>query len=157
MPYKRVDLAVRAFTKLGRRLIVAGDGPELSRLRALAGPTVELRGSISQEALPALFARARCFVLPGEEDFGIAPVEAQAAGRPVLALGRGGALETVIDGETGAFFEEPEIDSLIAGLERLDALEPSLDPARIRQHAQRFAAARFGPELQAVLARLLAK
>ncbi len=153
VPYKRVDLAVRAFNQLRRRLIVAGDGPELARLRALAGPTVEVRGPVSQEALPGLYARANFFVLPGEEDFGIAPVEAQAAGRPVLALGQGGALETVLEGATGTFFAEPAVESLIEGIERLDKL--TLDPAAARANAERFAAPRFGPELQRAIERIL--
>jgi len=152
VPYKRVDLAVRAFTQLGQRLIVAGDGPELSRLRSLAGPSVELLGKVSHQALPDLYARARFFVLPGEEDFGIAPVEAQAAGRPVLALGRGGALETVVDGETGLFFAEPSVESLAEGIERMG--RASFDPARARANAERFAAPRFGPELQGAIAKV---
>ena len=154
VPYKRVDLAVRAFSRLRRPLRVAGDGPELGRLRALAGPSVQLLGSVPHDALPRLYARARFFVLPGEEDFGIAPVEAQSAGRPVLALSRGGALETVIAGQTGAFFGEPTVDSLIDGIERIDRLE--VDPSLLHAHAGRFASRRFGPELESAIDRVVA-
>ena len=154
VPYKRIELAVRAFSQLKRPLWIAGDGPELSRLRALAGDSVRFLGSVASEALPGLYARARFFVLPGEEDFGIAPVEAQAAGRPVLALGRGGALETVIDGETGAFFAEPTVESLIEGVAAIDRLQA--DPARIRAHAERFDVRRFGPELRSAIDRIRA-
>ena len=149
VPYKRVDLAVRAFSKLSRPLWVGGDGPELERLRRLAGPSVTFLGSIPDEALPGLYARAKFFVLPGEEDFGIAPVEAQSAGRPVLALGRGGALETVVDGQTGVFFGQSTEESLIDGIERIERLDA--DPSFIREHATRFGADRFGPELKAVI------
>jgi glycosyltransferase involved in cell wall biosynthesis len=155
VPYKRVDLAVQAFSRLKRPLKIAGDGPELSRLRALAGPTVQWLGSVSHEALPRLYARARFFVLPGEEDFGIAPVEAQSAGRPVLALAKGGALETVIAGQTGAFFGEPSIESLIDGIERIDRLE--VDPSLIHAHAERFAAPRFGPELKSAIDQVISR
>jgi glycosyltransferase involved in cell wall biosynthesis len=161
VPYKRVDLAVRAFSQLGRKLVVAGSGPVLSRLRALAGPTVEVRGAVSDSELRALYASAAFFVLPGVEDFGIAPVEAQAAGCPVLALGQGGALETVVSPErargegvapTGCFFEAPQVESLIAGVARMDALLPALDRAAIRRHAERFSAPRFAPELSRAIA-----
>ena len=154
VPYKRVELAVEAFTRLRRRLVVAGDGPELARLRAAAGPTVEFLGGVRHEELPRLYARAAFFVLPGEEDFGIAPVESQAAGRPVLALGRGGALETVVPGRTGMFFEEPTVDSLLAGIAAMDDFGPRTDPGSIRAHAERFAAPRFTAELRDVLTRL---
>jgi glycosyltransferase involved in cell wall biosynthesis len=161
VPYKRVDLAVRAFSQLGRKLVVAGSGPGLSGLRALAGPTVEVRGAVSDSELRALYASAAFFVLPGVEDFGIAPVEAQAAGCPVLALGQGGALETVVSPErargegvapTGCFFEAPQVESLIAGVARMDALLPALDRAAIRRHAERFSAPRFAPELSRAIA-----
>lgn len=161
VPYKRVDLAVRAFSRLGRKLVVAGSGPGLSGLRALAGPAVEVRGAVSDSELQELYAGAAFFVLPGVEDFGIAPVEAQAAGCPVLALGQGGALETVVSPErargegvapTGCFFETPEVESLIAGVARMDALLPALDRAAIRRHAERFSAPRFAPELSRAIA-----
>ncbi|TMA28049.1 MAG: glycosyltransferase family 4 protein [Deltaproteobacteria bacterium] len=155
VPYKRLDLAVRAFSRAKRPLLVAGDGPEMASLRALAGPSVRFLGAVPFEDLPRLYARARFFVLPGEEDFGIAPVEAQAAGRPVLALGSGGALETVIEGQTGVFFPEPTVESLLRGLALIDELRA--DPALIRAHAERFAAGRFAPELKREIDRVIAR
>jgi glycosyltransferase involved in cell wall biosynthesis len=149
VPYKLVELAVKAFSTLRKPLLVAGDGPSRAALQAQAGPSVRFLGSVSHDELPRLYARAKFFVLPGAEDFGIAPVEAQAAGRPVLALGRGGALETVIENETGVFFKEPTVESLIEGVKAIEKLQA--DPQRIRAHAQRFDTARFGPELQAAI------
>jgi glycosyltransferase involved in cell wall biosynthesis len=149
VPYKLVELAVEAFTKLKRPLIVAGDGPSRQALEQKAGPSVRFLGSVPHDQLPRLFARASFFVLPGEEDFGIAPVEAQAAGRPVLALGRGGALETVVEHETGIFFREPTVASLLEGVAAIDRLQA--DPRRIRDRAQRFDVARFGPEIQSAI------
>ena len=99
--YKRVDLAVEACTRTGRRLVVAGDGPERKRLESIAGPTVSFVGRVDNAALPALYAGCKAFLFPGEEDFGITPLEAMAAGRPVIAYGRGGVLDSVADGETG--------------------------------------------------------
>jgi len=154
VPYKRVELAIRAFTRLGRRLVVAGDGPELPRLRAEAGPSVHFLGSVPHEELPELYARASFFVLPGEEDFGIAPLEAQSAGRPVLALGRGGALETVVAGQTGVFFHETSVDSLLEGIRAMDRIARNADQDLIHAHAERFATPRFTAELRDVLARL---
>lgn len=155
VPYKRLELAVSAFSRLKKPLLIAGDGPDRERLERAAGPSVRFLGSVSQEELPGLYARARYFVLPGEEDFGIAPVEAQAAGRPVLALGRGGALETVIDGETGTFFAEPTVESLLEGISRIERLQ--VDPTRVRTHAQRFDASRFAPELAAAIDAVLTR
>jgi glycosyltransferase involved in cell wall biosynthesis len=154
VPYKRIEIAVRAFTRLERRLVIAGDGPELPRLRAEAGPSVQFLNGVPHEQLPELYSRASFFVLPGEEDFGIAPVEAQSAGRPVLALARGGALETVVAGQTGLFFDEPSVDSLRDGIRAMDRFAPDADQDLIHAHAERFAAPRFMAELRAALARL---
>jgi glycosyltransferase involved in cell wall biosynthesis len=146
VPYKRIELAISAFSRLKRPLWIVGDGPERLRLAKAAGPSVRFLGSVGQNELPRLYAGARFFVLPGEEDFGIAAVEAQAAGRPVLALGRGGALETVVEGKTGIFFPEPTVESLLEGIAAIDRLQP--DPIRIHQEARRFDVARFRPELK---------
>ncbi len=145
-PYKRIELAVSAFSRLKRPLWIVGDGPGRGRLAEAAGPTVRFLGSVGQDELPRLYAGARFFVLPGEEDFGIAAVESQAAGRPVLAFGRGGALETVVDGETGVFFDQPTVESLLDGVSRIDQLQ--VDPIRIHEQARRFDGGRFAPELQ---------
>jgi glycosyltransferase involved in cell wall biosynthesis len=154
VPYKRIDLAVQAFARLGRKLVIAGDGPDLERLSGQAGPTVRFLGAVPHEELSDLYARSSFFVLPGEEDFGIAPVESQSAGRPVLALGRGGALETVVPGKTGLFFEDPTLESLLAGIAAMDRFAPDADPGLIHAHAERFAAPRFERELREALDRL---
>ena len=138
VPYKRVDLAVAACTKLGRRLVVVGAGTEDARLRAMAGPTVEFRGWASYEDLKGYYANCRALLFPGEEDFGIVPLEAMASGRPVIAYGSGGALDTVVDGETGLFFDTQTTDDLVAALEHFEAIEDHFDPAAIRRHAQGF-------------------
>jgi glycosyltransferase involved in cell wall biosynthesis len=149
VPYKRVDLAVAAATRLGRRLIVVGDGPERRRLEAMAGPTVEFRGHLPDARVAALLARCRSFLFPGYEDFGIAPVEAQAAGRPVVAFGNGGAVETVVDGVTGVLFDEQTVESLVEAMLTLDRMR--VDPMACRQNAERFSSAVFRERLMAVV------
>jgi glycosyltransferase involved in cell wall biosynthesis len=141
IPYKRIDLAVQACTHLGLPLLVGGSGRDRERLEAMAGPTVQFLGYVPDEDLPGLFARCRAFIFPGLEDFGITPVQAQAAGRPVIAYKGGGALDTVIPGKTGVFFEEQSVESLIQALELFD--ESHYDPAVIRAHALQFDSAVF--------------
>ncbi len=147
IPYKRIDLAVQACSRLGRRLIVVGEGRDRPQLEAMAGPTVEFKGRLSQADVVELMANCRAFFFPGFEDFGIAPVEAQAAGRPVIALARGGALDTVIDGQTGLFFHEQTVEALIAAIEDFERL--AFDPTVARTNAERFSQARFRRELRA--------
>jgi glycosyltransferase involved in cell wall biosynthesis len=139
--YKRVDLAVQAATRLGRRLVVVGAGPELKRLRALAGPTVEFRGRLPDPEVAQLYAQCRALLFPGLEDFGIVPVEVQAAGRPVIAYGRGGALDTVVDGVTGTLFGAQTVDALAEAM--LEHERGTWDPAACRRNAERFDAAEF--------------
>jgi glycosyltransferase involved in cell wall biosynthesis len=134
--YRRVDLAVEAATRLGRDLVVVGDGPEMSRLRDLAGATVRFFGTVDRGTLVRLFERCHAYVVPGEEDFGIAPVEAMAAGKPVIAYRGGGALDTVVAGLTGIFFDSPRSDELAQAMEGLE--HESLDPREIRRRAQQF-------------------
>jgi glycosyltransferase involved in cell wall biosynthesis len=123
VPYKRVDLAIEAYRQLpDRQLVLVGDGPERQRLQRTAPANVRFVGRVSEEELRTWYAGARCLVFPGEEDFGIVPLEAQAAGVPVLAFGRGGALESVVEGRTGVFFHEPTAESLVAAVRRVDAL-----------------------------------
>jgi glycosyltransferase involved in cell wall biosynthesis len=136
VPYKRVDLAVEACTRLDLPLKVGGIGRDLERLKALAGPTVEFLGYVPDEDLPALFAGCAAFLFPGLEDFGITPVQAQAAGRPVIAYAGGGALDTVLEGVTGQLFPEQTVECLMQTLQAFD--ESRYDPARIRQHALQF-------------------
>ncbi len=146
VPYKRIDLAVQACSKLGLRLQVGSTGRDMARLKALAGPTVEFLGRVPDEQLPTLLARCRAFLFPGAEDFGIAPVEAMAAGRPVIAYASGGALDTVIEGRTGTFFDEQTVEALSDALRRFDP--DSYDPAVIRRHAEQFDAAIFKQKIQ---------
>src|SRR5262249_13857962 len=112
IPYKRIELAVQACTRLGLPLIVAGQGRDRAQLDALAGPTVKFIGYVPDSDLPGLMARCKAFIFPGMEDFGITPVQAQAAGRPVIAYQGGGALDTVVPGVTGEFFNDLTVDSL---------------------------------------------
>lgn len=144
-PYKRVADAVEAANRSREGLSIAGSGPEESRLRALAGPTVRFLGSPSDAELRQLYREAEAVLMPGEEDFGIVPLEAQACGAPVVALGRGGALETVVDGETGIHYPETGPAALLDALARLRTLRP--DPARMRSQAVRFSRPRFRAEV----------
>jgi glycosyltransferase involved in cell wall biosynthesis len=150
VPYKRIDLAIEACRQAGARLRIAGDGPERERLERLAGGAAEFLGPISNEEIRTEYQRALAVLLPGEEDFGIVPVEAQACGRPVVAYGRGGARETVIEGETGVFFDEPAPAALAAALDRVAALR--VDGSRLRAHAERFSRERYAAEMQALVA-----
>jgi glycosyltransferase involved in cell wall biosynthesis len=149
--YKRVDLAVEAANRLGRRLIVVGDGAERRRLEAMAGPTVEFLGWRSDEEVAGLYGRCRALLFPGFEDFGITPVEAQAAGRPVVAFGRGGATETVVDGTTGVLFAEQTVEALMEAILRLDRL--SIDPLRCRRNAERFEPQEFQRRIRRAIER----
>lgn len=147
IPYKRIDLAVQAATRLGLPLKIGGKGRDLERLKAMAGPTVEFLGYVPDDALPELMARCKAFIFPGLEDFGITPVQALAAGRPVIAFGGGGALDTVIPGETGEHFHDLSADALAAVLANFD---PSrYHPARLRAHAERFDTRVFNQQMTA--------
>ena len=152
VPNKRVDLAVQAATRLGRRLVVVGDGPERRRLERMAGASVQFVGARPDAEVARLYARARAFVFPGLDDFGIAPVEAQAAGRPVVALAGGGALETVVPGETGILFPEPSVPALASAL--TEAITVDWDTARIQANAARFNQTGFIAGMNAALAQL---
>lgn len=146
VPYKRIDLIVDAFSAMPqRRLIVVGDGPEMQRIKAKAGPNVTLVGHQTAEQLREYMQLARGFVFAAEEDFGIAPVEAMACGTPVIAFGRGGASESVIDGQTGVFFSVQNVTSLVDAIERFEAVE--WDANQIRERAEMFSAARFRERL----------
>jgi glycosyltransferase involved in cell wall biosynthesis len=154
VPYKRVDLAVAACTRLGRPLKVAGAGRALDAVRAGAGAGTEFLGKVSEHERDRLLGGARALLFPGEEDFGIVPVEAQAAGVPVIAYGVGGAAESVLDGRTGVLFAEQSIAGLAAAIERFETLE--LDVALVRENAMRFGRDRFRTEMAAVIERALA-
>lgn len=149
LPYKRADLAVEACARLGRRLVVVGSGPAEQRLRSLGGDVVEFRTDISDAELTELLAGCTALIQPGLEDFGFAPLEANAAGRPAIAFGEGGALETVVDGETGVLFAEQDVGSLIDAVERCESR--SWDRATLRSHAESMGEPRFHRAMQAVL------
>jgi glycosyltransferase involved in cell wall biosynthesis len=136
LAYRRVDLAVAACRRLGHELVVVGDGPERRRLEAAAGPRTTFLGHVPRSRLIELFEACHAYLVPGIEDFGIAPVEAMAAGKPVVAFAGGGAMETVIDGRTGVFFERPTADALAEAIERLGSLR--IDPDEARAQAARF-------------------
>jgi glycosyltransferase involved in cell wall biosynthesis len=146
IPYKRIDLAVDAFTRLGLRLkIVGSGGRDLPALRARAGSNVEFVGRVSDAELKQLYAGCRALVYPGEEDFGIAPLEANASGRPVIAYAGGGALDTVIDGRTGVLFEQQQVECLIGAIQRTEAT--AWDPDELRAHARKFDSQVFRDQL----------
>jgi glycosyltransferase involved in cell wall biosynthesis len=151
VPYKRVDLAVAACVRLDRTLKVAGAGRALEAVRAAAGGATEFLGKVSEHERDRLLGGARALLFPGEEDFGIVPVEAQAAGVPVIAYGVGGAAESVLDGRTGVLFAEQTVAGLAAAIERFEAL--ALDCALIRENAMRFGRDRFRAEMADVIAR----
>jgi glycosyltransferase involved in cell wall biosynthesis len=141
VPYKRVGVAVQACERLGRRLLVAGSGRDLDRVRRVAGRHTELLGHVPDTDVPRLFAQARALLFPGPEDFGIVAVEAQAAGLPVVAFHAGGVTDSVTDGETGVLYEPGTVEGLIDGIRRFESM--SFDHQRIRTNALRFAPDRF--------------
>ncbi len=157
-PYKRVDLALTAVNRLGVRLVVVGSGPEEVRLRALAGPTVKLLGWRSDDEVSELYARCRALLFPSVEDFGIAPLEAMASGRPVIALGHGGARETVVplndgaEAPSGVFFAEQTVESLVEAIRRFEANAHRFDPKALRAHAEAFDRPLFKERIEAWVA-----
>ena len=153
--YKRPDLAVATFNALRRKLVVIGGGEMLAEIKALAGPTVEVLGTQPFDVLRHHYARARALVFPGEEDFGMVPVESMASGRPVVAFGKGGATETVLDGVTGTFFAEQREDALIDALERCEAAD--FDPAASVARARMFDKAAFKTAMARTIATALAE
>jgi glycosyltransferase involved in cell wall biosynthesis len=156
VPYKRIDLAIEACKRLGRRLRIVGTGPAYKGLRRLAGPTVEFLGALDEHSLRETYARCRALLFPGEEDFGIVPVEAQSHGRPVIAYAQGGVLETVtglpVNGErdpaksSGVFFHSPTLDALSGAILRFEQIEGQFRPEFIRSSVQRFGLKRFQTE-----------
>lgn len=148
--YKRVDLAVEAFTKSGRRLVVIGEGAQRERLQRIAGPNVTFLGYQAFPILRDHLQRCRALIFPGEEDFGILPVEAMAAGAPVIAYDSGGARETVTEG-AGLRFASQTVDSLNEAIDRFEAMPNGFDPAVLRSHAETFDAAKFRERMNALI------
>lgn len=152
VPYKRTDLAVRAMKRLGRKLVVIGDGPECRALQKEADARVRFLGWQPDEVIRDHYRRARALIFPGEEDFGIVPVEAQSCGLPVIAYGKGGALETVSE-KTGVLFNEPTEAALIDAVERFEAT--LFEPVEARANALRFGRRRFQDEMKAAVSQLM--
>jgi glycosyltransferase involved in cell wall biosynthesis len=148
VPYKRVDLIVAAFNQLGLPLVVIGDGPDRPHLQAIATPNVTLLPPQPDAVIADYLQRCKAFVFAAEEDFGITPVEAQAAGAPVIAYGKGGAVETVIAGKTGLFFPQQTIESLIQTIREFESGHYQFSPEDLRQNAERFSPERFGQEFR---------
>ncbi len=156
VPYKRVDLVVQAFSEMpDKELIVIGDGPDYKKIAALAGPNVTMLGYQPFEAVKHYLQRARAFVFAAEEDFGIVPVEAQSCGTPVIAYGKGGALETVLPDETGLFFHEQTMQGVKGAISRFEGMRHELDPDHIARHAARFSKERFKREFSHLIEREL--
>lgn len=154
-PYKRLDLAVELFTKIRKKLIIIGEGSDRARLERLAGPTIDFLGFKPDEVVREYMQNCRALIFPGEEDFGITPVEAMACGKPVLAFGRGGLLESVVEGVSGQFFFEPTLDSMEAALAQLLLNEKKYDMSKIRACAERFSRDRFEAGLREQADRLM--
>jgi glycosyltransferase involved in cell wall biosynthesis len=158
VPYKKIDIAIAAFNRLKLPLKIAGEGPLRKRLEKLAQPNIEFLGWVSDEAIATLYASCQALIFPGEEDFGIVPLEAQASGRPVIAYGKGGALETVLPlaaelgRPTGIFFQESTAESLIMAVRAFQKNSHRFDPAAIRDQACRFSRDRFKVQIRDYLA-----
>jgi glycosyltransferase involved in cell wall biosynthesis len=147
VPYKRIDLIVEAFSQMpSKRLVVIGDGPEMGKIKKLAGKNVELLGFQPDHVMRKYLSQAKGFIFAALEDFGIAPVEAQASGTPVIAYGKGGSLETVVSGKTGIFFEEQTVASLREAIEKFEQIE--FDPESLKCNAERFNEDRFKREFK---------
>jgi glycosyltransferase involved in cell wall biosynthesis len=145
LPYKRIDLAIDAFNRLGLKLVIAGDGRDRARLERMAGSNVKLMGRVDDATLHDLLGRCRAFIFPGLEDFGIAPINAMACGKPVIAYAGGGALDTVTDGITGVLFDRQSASSLMSAVKRFMGITFYPDP--IRAKAELFGVARFEKEI----------
>jgi glycosyltransferase involved in cell wall biosynthesis len=155
VPYKRIDIAIEAYNRMKKPLVIAGNGSEEARLRRMAGPTIEFRGYVTDEEVSDLYAGCRALIFPGEEDFGIVPVEAMASGKPVIAFGKGGATETVVDGVTGCLFGTQDAACLAECVEQSESIHFLAEP--IRRHAQKFSTGRFTREIEAFIAEQTAK
>jgi glycosyltransferase involved in cell wall biosynthesis len=147
VPQKRIDLAIKAFNELSSlSLVIVGTGPELSYLKSIAKPNIKFLGWQSDETIREYYANAKAFLMPGEEEFGITPLEAQACGTPVIAFNKGGAVETVVDNETGVLFEPHTVPALINAIKKIDSVK--FNPAKIREWALKFSRENFKTNLK---------
>jgi glycosyltransferase involved in cell wall biosynthesis len=149
VPYKKIDLAVQTFNQTGRVLRIVGQGPEYKRLKQMSKANIQFLGSIDEDSLLQAYQRAKALIMPGEEDFGINALEAQACGIPVVSYARGGALETVKPGETGVFFQSLSVDSLQGALDKLESIQ--FNKETVRAHAQNFSREKFKEHFAAFL------
>src|SRR5262245_48017753 len=150
--YKRVDLAIEACNRLGAPLIIVGDGPARPQLERLAGSSVRFVGRVTDDVIRRFYAECKALLFPGQEDFGLAPLEAQASGRPVIAYGRGGVLESVEHGVGGLLFDTQTVDALVDAMQQADAM--AFEPAAVRRNAERFDVAVFRQQLTQLVSAL---
>lgn len=149
VPYKKIDLIAEAFSRMpDRKLVILGDGPDMGKIKSKAGKNVEVLGYVPSKVLKDYMQRAKAFVFAAEEDFGITPVEAQACGTPVIAYGRGGVLESIIENKTGIFFKEQTVDCLTEAIKNFEEKEDTFDYNEIRKNAERFSKERFKKEFK---------
>lgn len=153
-PYKKIDLAIQLFNKLGRQLVIIGDGPQRKYLESIAADNIDFLGFKDDDTVREYMQNCRALIFPGEEDFGITPVEAMACGKPVLAFGKGGCTETVISGKTGEFFFENTVESMEDGLARLLYNEKFYKPHTIRRHSMSFSTEEFERKMKHLIKKL---
>lgn len=153
--YKRADLLVSAFNELGKRLVIIGEGELLARLKKSAKPNIELLGRQPDDLIRDFYSRCKALVFPGVEDFGIVPVEAMASGKPVIALGAGGALDTIVDGITGILYADQSAEGLVNAIRRFESQQGMFDPQVIRAHAQQFSTERFAAQFKVAVDSLM--
>jgi glycosyltransferase involved in cell wall biosynthesis len=150
-PFKKIDLAVEAFNKLGKKLVIIGDGPQREELEKKAEKNITFTGFLGDKEVASYLRRCRAFIFPGEEDFGIAPVEAMACGKPVIAYGKGGLLESVVENETGVFFHEPTVQSLVGAIQKYFDNSRAFDPQVIRERAEKFGREEFEERIRKIV------
>lgn len=149
--YKRPDLAIDAFNKNGKSLFVVGGGEEYDHLKSVAGENINFLGKVSNEELKRVISECEALIFPGEEDFGIVPVEAMMAGKPVIAYGKGGVLDSVVDGLTGVFFDEETPGALLEAVEKYEATKDSFDKIKISEHARKFSVENFKNRIKDII------